>query len=159
MATMSGSMRIEERAAQPVVFVRTATPERFDGLIGEGIRAVSAFLEARGVTPAGPPYGRSTWEPGSPLEVGFPVSEAVVGDGVVTNGALPAGRMAVALHRGPHDAIPTTRDALSRWIAAEGLDAAGTGWEVYLTNPAQEPDPAKWRNELIQPVREAPATR
>lgn len=27
-------------------------------------------------------------------------------------------------------------------------------WEVHLANPANQPDPATWRTEVVQPYRE-----
>jgi effector-binding domain-containing protein len=35
---------------------------------------------------------------------------------------------------------------------AQGRRPASTMWEVYLTDPEEEPDPARWRTEVYWPV-------
>jgi AraC family transcriptional regulator len=30
--------------------------------------------------------------------------------------------------------------------------AAGAPWETYLTDPAEVPDPAEWRTEVVYPA-------
>jgi len=32
-------------------------------------------------------------------------------------------------------------------------DPAGPVWEVYVTGPLDEPEAAKWRTELVWPLR------
>ena len=41
---------------------------------------------------------------------------------------------------------------MEQWIAAEGLQSAGPAWEIYVTDPADHPDPADWRTELCWPL-------
>jgi AraC family transcriptional regulator len=38
------------------------------------------------------------------------------------------------------------------WIEANGHRAAGAPWEVYITDPADHPEPADWRTEVIWPL-------
>ena len=40
-------------------------------------------------------------------------------------------------------------------MASQGLEGAGAPWEVYVTDPATEPDQAKWRTEIFFPVATA----
>jgi len=37
-------------------------------------------------------------------------------------------------------------------LADQGLEAAGPPWEVYERGPAEDPDSATWRTEVVQPV-------
>ena len=46
-------------------------------------------------------------------------------------------------------------EALDRWCAEHGRRAAGPNWEVYWTDPGREPDPAKWRTEVLKPLEPA----
>ncbi|ALO14213.1 Transcriptional regulator, effector-binding domain/component [Salinivirga cyanobacteriivorans] len=34
-----------------------------------------------------------------------------------------------------------------------GLEAAGSPWEVYLTDPQTEKDTSKWLTKMYQPVK------
>jgi hypothetical protein len=59
---------------------------------------------------------------------------------------------------GPYDGLVAGNAALLEWaranaIALDSWDTArGTAWrgriEHYLTNPAEEPDPAKWEVDI-----------
>jgi effector-binding domain-containing protein len=53
---------------------------------------------------------------------------------------------------GPYDTLGETYAALMRWIGEQGRVVAGPMWEVYWTDPGTEPDPARWRTEVIIPV-------
>ena len=46
--------------------------------------------------------------------------------------------------------------ALVSWIDAQGGTSAGDAWEVYLTDAEEQPDPATWRTEIVQPYRAGP---
>lgn len=59
---------------------------------------------------------------------------------------------AVAVHRGHYDRLGDTHTAVQAWIDAEGERAGGPAWEVYITDPAEHPDPADWRTEVIVPL-------
>jgi effector-binding domain-containing protein len=43
--------------------------------------------------------------------------------------------------------------ALMTWLEENGKAQAGPIWEVYWTDPGQEPDPSRWKTELILPIR------
>jgi effector-binding domain-containing protein len=150
---MVQEMRLEERTAQNVVCVRQTAPERLVDQIGKAIEKVVDFFTKEGIQAAGPPYARSTWEPGTDLEIGFPVTKTVRGHGDVVSGELPAGKVAVARHVGPRDTLDETTSRLRQWISEQGLTEAGVPWETYLTNPSEVLDPARWETDLVYPVR------
>ena len=42
---------------------------------------------------------------------------------------------------------------MQEWGREQGLQRSGDSfWEVYLSDPGREPDPAQWRTQLVQPV-------
>jgi effector-binding domain-containing protein len=92
------------------------------------------------------------------MEAGVPTAAPVAGDGEVIAGTLPAGRYATVTHIGPFDQLADATAALLDWAARQGLTwdttdtDAGQRWaariEFYLTDPREEPDPAKWRTDL-----------
>ena len=146
-------MRIDHRPTQPVACVHQTAPTVLVDQIGRAIGEVIHHLNEAGVAPVGPPYARTTWEPGTDLEIGVPVSVVVSGGGRVVAGELPGGTMAATTHLGPHDTIAATAAKLRRWIAQQGFAENGTPWEVYVTNPREVPDPNQWEHELVYPVR------
>ena len=130
-------------------FMDTAFPELF------------AAVGAAGLVPGGPPFSRYfAFGPDRvELELGVPLAEipggpqrAFDGAGRVQPGDLPAGQVAVGWHVGPYDTISVTYERLIAWVAEQGREPAGAMWEVYLTDPTAEPDPADWRTEVLVPL-------
>ncbi len=58
-----------------------------------------------------------------------------------------------AIHRGPYDGLPESYQQIEKWIREQGLAVAGAPWETYLTDPGENPDPATWETEIVQPVQ------
>jgi len=42
---------------------------------------------------------------------------------------------------------------VQQWIADQGLVASGAPWEVYVTDPADYPDPKDWKTEVFWPLQ------
>lgn len=158
---MSTTPEITERPVQPYVAIRAdVTMEQLPAL-ADRFGEVFGWLAERGVAPAGPPFFRYhviDMERQLTVEAGVPVPGAVEGDGRVLSEVLPAGRYATAKHVGPYDGLIEAVDNLLRWAAAHGLEwdksdaEDGEHWgcrlEIYLTNPAEQPDPARWETQL-----------
>jgi effector-binding domain-containing protein len=156
-----GNPEITERAEQPYAAVRAdVTMEQLPGL-ADRFGEVFAWLGEHGVTPAGAPFFRYNVIDMARLlnvEAGVPVPAAVEGDGRVIAGVLPAGRYGTAIHVGPYDGLIGAVDNLLQWAETKGLEwdtssgDDGEHWgcrlEIYLTDPSQEPDPAKWQTQL-----------
>ena len=119
---------------------------------------VATYLERKGAGPAGMPFAR--YHRGSDgrldVEAGFPASTPTSGEGDVEPSDLPAGPAAVTVHVGPYDAIQPAYAALQAWIQDNGGAPAGDAWEVYLSDPEIDQDPATRRTEVIQPYRPLP---
>jgi effector-binding domain-containing protein len=159
---MSTEPRIEERAEQPYVAVRTRVAM---GRIGEDaaplLGEVFGWLAAHGAAPAGPPFFRYLnidMERELEIDIAVPVAGDVEGDERVQRLAVPAGRYATALHTGPYDGLLEATESLLRWGDEQGVSwdatptADGERWgarlEIYLTDPAEEPDPERFETVL-----------
>ncbi len=153
--------KLEVRPVQPYMGVRTQTTM---AELGETIPRlhdeVLGWLGARGKAPAGLPFIRyHVIDMASALEVtlGWPVAQALEGDGRVEAGTLPAGRYASLVYTGVENGIEGNR-ALLEWGAAQGLswdtfasergDGFGARYESFLTDPEGEPDPTRWQTEV-----------
>jgi len=75
------------------------------------------------------------------------VADPVLGKGRVTSSSLPAGPAAVI----SSPAVRTARRRVRRVgrLVNRGLKPAGQHLEVYFTDPAREPDPARWRTDIV----------
>jgi hypothetical protein len=71
----------------------------------------------------------------------------------------------VLRHTGPYDGLAASNAALQRWAGEHAITfgtldtAEGLAWrgraEHFLTDPSQEPDPAKWETDVAYLIRDA----
>ncbi|GAA0247848.1 GyrI-like domain-containing protein [Saccharothrix mutabilis subsp. mutabilis] len=151
-------IRTRTRTEQPTA-VATATlsvPE-IGPWLGRTYAAVAAALNAQGLRPVGPPFARYHVLGGGrhEVEAGFPTSAPVAPAGEVRPSALPGGEAAETVHTGPYDEMEPAYAALAAWVRDQGGELAGDAWEVYLSDPNTQPDPATWRTGIVQPYRPA----
>lgn len=138
---------LTRRARLPVQQLRSF----FDSTYG----AIWSALQAQGVAVAGEPFAAYRGMPSDmvDIEAGFPVAAAVEATGAMQASSLPACRAAVAVHVGPYEGLGDTWGSLVEWVRAQGLRPAGDlFWEIYLSDPSSQPDPATWRTRLVIPV-------
>jgi effector-binding domain-containing protein len=158
---MPATPEIIDRSAEPYVAIEAqVSMDQLAGL-ADRLGEVPGWLAERGLAPAGPPFFRYQiidMERQLTVQAGVPVTESVSGDDHVIAGLLPAGRYASVIHVGPYDGLVAATAALRQWSDDQGLEwdksDAGDGehWgsrlEIYLTNPAEQPDPATWQTQL-----------
>jgi effector-binding domain-containing protein len=160
---------IVERDEQPYLGLRTSvTMEGISGFLDASFPTVFAHMEATGIRPSGPPFVRYhviDMDGVLDIEVGVPVASAATGTDRVVAGVLPAGRYGTLTYTGPYDGLVDANEALQQWAERQGLHWAMSetdagDWfasriEVYLTDPASEPDPQKWETEVAYLLADA----
>jgi effector-binding domain-containing protein len=111
-------------------------------------------LDGQGIARTGPAFARYAGPPGetADLEVGFPVLGSVSPDGQVHPSSLPAGRVARVVHVGGYDQLGETWGRLAAWMVEQGLTPGADLWEVYVTEPSPEMDPADLYTDLFWTV-------
>jgi effector-binding domain-containing protein len=159
---MISDRRVETREDQDYAAIRAeVSMDGFGDLLGPMWGEVFGWLGSRGIEPAGPPlirYDVIDMQRGMEIEVGVPVGAPVEGDDRVTGGFLPGGRYAALSYFGDYSGLVGANAALQEWAASEDLrfdqwttdrgDAFGGRIESYLTDPDEEPDPAKWQTDV-----------
>ena len=158
---MSIAAEITERPEQPYIAVKAQVTMQAISAIADRIPEVFGWLAAHGVAAAGPPflkYNVIDMARQLEIEAGVPVAAAVEGDDGMLSSVLPAGRYATTIYVGhPAKLVDATAELLA-WAAAQGLvfdvseTDAGERWgcrlEIYLTDPARQPDMDKWETQL-----------
>jgi effector-binding domain-containing protein len=152
--------QIQQRDPQPYAGLPvTVTMETFPAAADASFPELFGWLRDHGLAPAGAPFIRYhviDMEAELEIEFGIPVTAPVEASGRVRPGVLPAGRYATLIHVGPYDQLVAANAALQDWAQREGITLEsspdGRRWagrvEHYLTDPAAEPDPAKWETEV-----------
>jgi effector-binding domain-containing protein len=158
---MMTAPKLDDRAEQPYMAIRTqATMDELGTVIPHLLGDVFAWLRQQDIAPAGAPFIRYLvidMAAQLDIEVGVPVASAVAGDGRIGAGVLPAGRYASLVYSDVRRGIEANA-ALLDWGAEQGLlwdtwttergDGFGARLESFLTDPDEEPDPAKWETEV-----------
>lgn len=140
----------------PFIFMRSHVPaaEIADAL-AKSFVPIFQYATANGIPFAGAPTCRYvSYGPGLvTMEAGMPVVGATdVGDGMIL-GSLVGGSVVSTYHKGSYDTLHLGHEALQKWMLTNGEESAGSPWEVYITDPAEVPDPAEWITELVHPLK------
>jgi effector-binding domain-containing protein len=140
-------------AATAVISGSVAMAELADFFDRSFSRLAPAIAD-QGVAIAGPAFALYHGSPAATadLEVGFATDRPVRPDGDVRAGTLPGGTVARLVHRGGYDRLPESWGRLRAWIEARGLTPGHDTWEVYVTEPSPDMDPADLRTELYWPL-------
>lgn len=83
------------------------------------------------------------------LEVGFVVDSTLTPEGEVVPSVLPGGEAARMTHLGPYEGLPGAWGGFLSWVGEQGRAPAGPLWEIYLTEPTPETDPATLETQLF----------
>jgi effector-binding domain-containing protein len=154
-AEMGDGIEIREEPARPLAALRRAGVKDVGPEVPTALGAVAASLQRRGLRPAGPPVLRyfDRTDAGLTMEFAYPTATPVEDDGEVRATSLPAGRVASFWHIGPYHLLGEAWARFHDALRQRGHTPARGGWEVYWMVPGGEPDAARLRTELVQPIR------
>lgn len=149
----------EERERVPAITVRVRTTmARIPEDLGSIYQQVFLYLQQTGTTPAAPPFARyhEMTDVDIDMEAGISISTEAPGNEQVRASELPAGPVASVWYIGPYgEGMAAAYNAIEQWMAENQRTPAGAPWEVYWTDPEEEPDPEKYRTEIVWPLNTA----
>lgn len=140
---MNEQMQIIDAPEQPVLAIRTRTPvSALPQQIGKAYAAIAAYMQEQGETPTEAPYTAyfNMDMDDLDVEMGFPVPRALPAKGDIKPGVIPAGKQAVAMHKGPYSAMEPVYKALAEWAVRQGFEPAGISYEYYYNSPMEVPE-------------------
>jgi effector-binding domain-containing protein len=113
------------------------------------------YLGKTGVQPAGPPFAAyyNMDMQDLDVEIGFPVKEAVQGEGEIEAGAIPGGKYASCLYTGPYENFELPYNALTAWLKEKGQQGIGVSYEFYLNDPEHTPQD-KLQTQILFPLKD-----
>lgn len=110
---------------------------------------------ATAVQPAGPAYALFTRQPSDTvdIEIGFPTSTALIAPipaqkVTLEPGEIPAGKVASLSHVGAFDKLPQAYEELLARVEQLGMTPKLPFFEVYVTEPSPDMDPADLRTDI-----------
>ena len=153
-ASETYDVELQQIASQPVAVVRfEVAPDQLSAKLAEVLPAVYTYLAESGIEP-GMPVSRyySVSDDVLDMEAGMPVPEPVTGRGDIVGAELPGGSVAMTWHTGPYDQLDKAHQALTEWATSHDRQPVEGLWEIYVTDPGQEPDPNRWKTQVFLPL-------
>jgi effector-binding domain-containing protein len=136
-------------ARPTAVVAATTTWQEFPTLWRDLLDEVWTCLRAGGVV-RGCRNVMLYWDDTPHVEVGVELHVLCPLTGRVAASTLPAGQVAMTVHRGPYAGLAAAHRAVLDWCAAQGRRPAGPRWEVY--GPHRD-DPAEVWTEVYYLLR------
>jgi AraC family transcriptional regulator len=152
---MPYSITRKEIAPQPVLVVESRVkPSEIAATLASALGLVFQHGQVSGAAFAGQPFTRYLdWGPGIiTMEAGMPIAAPGTTGGEVRADMLPGGLVATTIRMGAYDKLNEAHAAVQVWIEEQGLKPGGAPWEVYVTDPADYPNPADWKTEIFWPI-------
>ena len=150
------AIELIEQKETPVLCIRTFTTiEALSSLIGESYGKILARMAELGEQPGEAPYTAyyNLDMQHLDVEMGFPVSRLFAEKDGVSSRALPAGKVATTLYKGPYAGMESAYNALFAWLGEYHMQTDGPFFEYYLSNPGEVPD-EELLTKIVLPVRE-----
>jgi effector-binding domain-containing protein len=154
IAPETASPEIVSREEVPTAVLRgTVRMEQISEFFDRAYPLVASVLEQQGVEP----QEAIGYYPSMPaetidVEAGFTTATPVTHDGDVVASSLPGGDVARLTHLGPYDRLSESWDRLGRWVGEQGRQPGRGVWEVYVTDPTPDTDPATLRTDIYWPL-------
>lgn len=151
MSTTSAEPQVVELTSMRTAVMRGVVEmTRIGEFFDRSFSTLAEVLGSQGISMAGPAIALYHSPPGDviDLEVGFPVDGTVDPTQGVEPSELPGGRTAQLVHEGAYDDLGSSWERLDAWLREQGLTPGAAAWEVYLTEPRPDMDPAELRTEL-----------
>jgi AraC family transcriptional regulator len=108
------------------------------------------------VHPSGPPFMKYlSFQPNGDIEIeaGIPCADVHVASGRIQCIDMPEIIAASVSHFGSYDEMGEAHTALGAYVRESRLETAGPIMEIYVTDPADEPDVSKWRTDVLWPIK------
>ena len=86
------------------------------------------------------------------FEAGIPVADNLPVSGHILYKTMPESNQVVAEYYGSYDTLEDGHNAVQQWLMRYRRKLSGYPWEMYVTDPAAEPDPNNWLTRIFYPV-------
>jgi effector-binding domain-containing protein/uncharacterized protein YndB with AHSA1/START domain len=125
-------------------------------LLGRNYGMIMAYVMQKEIPMTGFPFAvYYNWDPEGIIVIraGIPVPEGTKGKEAIEYFELPAGKAVYAKHFGSYDS-GETHYAIDAYLKANSIDYNENYiWQVYITDPMNEPDTAKWQTDIYYPIK------
>ena len=152
---MDYKCEVKELSAQPVLSIRTKSAvQGLPQVLGVSLGAIAQYLGSVGENPAGAPFVAyyNMDMQNLDIEIGFPVSRPLAGEGNIQPSQVFGGKLATCLYVGPYSDVGPAYDALTKFVNDKGLESTGVAYEFYLNDP-QTVQPSELQTQIYFPLK------
>nr|WP_321302702.1 GyrI-like domain-containing protein [uncultured Trichococcus sp.] len=132
-----------ETQEQPTLVLKAVTPvSELPKILGKAFMDIVTHIMELGEQPVGPAFvGYFNMDMERlELEIGFPVSKALPGQGDILAGHIPAGKQVTCMYKGPYMEMPPAYEEIQKWIEDNGYKPLGPVYEHYYNSPEEVPE-------------------
>ncbi len=135
---MEYKCEVYHQESQPTFSIRTRTAaSQIPQVLAESYGKINQYLKSLGEQPGGAPYVAyyNMDMQDLDIEIGFPTTSKLPGQGPIQSGEMPAGKYSSCLHKGPYSELAPAYQALSEFLKSQNLHPSGVAYEFYLNDP------------------------
>lgn len=146
---------IEVESVPSLSIMDSTTVDGIGELLGKNYGLIMAYMQVKKIEMAGIPYAvYYNWDPSGIIKIraAIPVASQVKGTGNIEYFELPATQVIFAKHFGGYD-TSLTHAAIDEYMTDFGIECGDYIWEVYVTDPMNEPDESKWETDIYYPLK------
>lgn len=140
---MSFVIEMAETQEQPTLVLKAVTPvSELPNILGKAFMDIVTHIMELGEQPVGPAFvGYFNMDMERlELEIGFPVTKALLGKGDILAGSIPAGKQVSCMYKGPYMEMPPVYEEIEKWIKDNGYKPLGPVYEHYYNSPEEVPE-------------------
>lgn len=146
---------VETESALVLTTKLTTTPAEMPTVFGDAFGKILMEMGNQKLHQAGPVFAiYHNYSPESiDMEPGIPVDKAGKTVGDINAYELPSAKAMKIDYYGSYDRMEEAHGFIDEWAKANNMTFAGSPWEVYVTDPSNEPDTTKWLTKIYYPVQ------
>lgn len=149
-------IQVKTLESYPVLTIREkTTTDKIEETLGKLYGELMAELNKQALEQEGMPFATyHEWNPPT-CDVEAGIATKSLGKKTARVAAYETGTKEVVYlsHFGSYESTEASHIRLNEWMAENNREAAGPPFEVYVTDPGEEPDPAKWQTDIYYPLK------
>jgi len=147
-----------EVEAMPIYYIEDETKisEMSSDFFGERYGKIGAYLGADSQNMLEMPLAvYKEWDEENDraiIAVAMACKSDKTGEGEIKKGMSHSGKAVKCVYTGPYEEGDKPHNAIADYMESNNLEMAGAPWEVYASDPGEEPDSTKWVTHVYYPI-------
>lgn len=156
----TGVIELLETQPQAIIAIKDSVHmDDYSSFYEKSYGAIMAYMGRNSIQSTGYPISVTHyWDSAgaSVIEAAMPVAEVLEvpdNENGMYSRMMEGSQVLKVSHWGPYETVGMSYEALEAYMMENSLEENGPPYEVYITDPASEPDPSKWETQIVWPVK------